>query len=77
MKRLTFFFSAVAFLSLLSACGQSGALYLPGDPSTMAVAVPTSPETASETESEPEPEPEPEPDNTPDSSESPEATTDD
>jgi predicted small lipoprotein YifL len=69
VKRLTFFFFAFAFLSLLSACGQSGALYLPGDPSAMAV--PTSPETVSE------PEPDPEPDNAADSGESPEATKDD
>jgi len=71
VKRLTFFFSAFAFVSLLSACGQSGPLYLPGDPST--IAVPTSAETASETESESESES----DNAPDSSESPEATEDD
>jgi predicted small lipoprotein YifL len=37
MKRLTFLFSALAFMTLLSGCGQSGPLYIPGDPSTMAV----------------------------------------
>jgi predicted small lipoprotein YifL len=37
VKRLTFFFSTLAFVFLFSGCGQSGALYLPGDPSTMAV----------------------------------------
>jgi predicted small lipoprotein YifL len=36
MKRLTFLFSALAFMILLSGCGQSGPLYLPGDPSTIA-----------------------------------------
>jgi len=36
VKRLTFLFSALAIAALFSACGQSGALYLPGDPSTMA-----------------------------------------
>jgi len=37
MKRLTFLFSALAFLFLFSGCGQSGPLYIPGNPSTMAV----------------------------------------
>jgi predicted small lipoprotein YifL len=37
MKRLTFLFSALAFMSLLSGCGQSGPLYIPGDPSTITV----------------------------------------
>lgn len=40
MKRQpTFLFpiTAIAFASLFSACGQSGPLYIPGDPSTIAV----------------------------------------
>jgi len=36
MKRLTSLFSVFAGLWLLAGCGQSGPLYLPGDPSTMA-----------------------------------------
>ncbi len=35
MKRLSFLFFAFAFL--FSGCGQSGPLYIPGNPSTMAV----------------------------------------
>ena len=46
MKCLTFLTAALAFMLLFSGCGQSGPLYVPGNPSTMAV--PPSQETASE-----------------------------
>jgi predicted small lipoprotein YifL len=50
MKRLTFLIAAFAFMFLLSGCGQSGPLYIPGNPSQMAV--PPSQQPASEEESE-------------------------
>jgi len=37
MKRLTFFLAIIASLFLFAGCGQSGPLYIPGDPSQMAV----------------------------------------
>lgn len=37
MKRLTFLLTGFAAIFLLTGCGQSGPLYVPGDPSTMAV----------------------------------------
>jgi predicted small lipoprotein YifL len=37
MKRLTFLISVLAFMFLFSGCGQSGPLYIPGNPSQMAV----------------------------------------
>lgn len=37
MKRLTFLIAAFAFMFLFSGCGQSGPLYIPGNPSQMAV----------------------------------------
>jgi len=37
MKRLTFLLAAFAFTFLFSGCGQSGPLYVPGNPSQMAV----------------------------------------
>jgi predicted small lipoprotein YifL len=37
MKRLTFLLAVIASLSFLAGCGQSGPLYIPGDPSQMAV----------------------------------------
>ena len=37
MKRLTFLLALAGSLFLFSACGQSGPLYIPGDPSQMAV----------------------------------------
>ena len=52
MKRLTFLIAALAFMFLLSGCGQSGPLYIPGDPSTMAVPPPQP--AAAEEESEKE-----------------------
>ena len=52
MKRLTFLTAALAFMFLFSGCGQSGPLYVPGDPSTMAV--PPSQETAGEDDQEEE-----------------------
>jgi predicted small lipoprotein YifL len=52
MKRLTFLIAVVACMFLFSGCGQSGPLYVPGNPSTMAV--PPSPQTTGEDESEEE-----------------------
>ncbi len=52
MKRLTFLTTALAFMFLFSGCGQSGPLYVPGDPSMMAV--PPSQETAGEDDQEEE-----------------------
>ena len=37
MKRLTFLLAVFAFTFLFSSCGQSGPLYIPGNPSKMAV----------------------------------------
>lgn len=37
MQRLTFLIAAFAFMFLFSGCGQSGPLYIPGNPSQMAV----------------------------------------
>ncbi len=50
MKRLTFLIAACTFMFLFSGCGQSGPLYIPGNPSQMAV--PPSQPPASEEESE-------------------------
>jgi len=50
MKRLTFLIAVLASMFLFSGCGQSGPLYIPGNPSQMAV--PPSQETASEEELE-------------------------
>jgi predicted small lipoprotein YifL len=50
MKRLTFLIAAFAFMFLFSGCGQSGPLYIPGNPSQMAV--PPSQPPASEEEAE-------------------------
>ena len=50
MKRLTLLIATFAFMVLFSGCGQSGPLYIPGNPSKMAV--PPSQETASEEEEE-------------------------
>lgn len=46
MKRLTILISTLACILLFSGCGQSGPLYLPGNPSQMAV--PPSQDTADE-----------------------------
>ena len=46
MKHLTFLLAAFALTLLFSGCGQSGPLYIPGDPSQMAV--PPSRDTAGE-----------------------------
>lgn len=37
MKRLTFLMGMLASLLFISGCGQSGPLYVPGNPSQMAV----------------------------------------
>ena len=37
MKRLTFLMTAISVLFLLSGCGQSGPLFVPGSPSQTAV----------------------------------------
>jgi len=50
MKRLTFLIAVLASLFFVSGCGQSGPLYVPGNPSTMAV--PPSQDTANEEEKE-------------------------
>ena len=50
MKRLTFSIAVLAFMFLFSGCGQSGPLYIPGNPSQMAI--PPSQEIASEEELE-------------------------
>jgi len=50
MKRLTFLIAVLASMFLFSGCGQSGPLYIPGNPSQMAV--PPSQETASKEELE-------------------------
>ena len=50
MKRLTFLIATFALMVLFSGCGQSGPLYIPGNPSKMAV--PPSQEPASEEEEE-------------------------
>lgn len=47
MKRLTFPMAAIALMFLFTGCGQSGPLFVPGNPSTMAV-----PPSASSTESD-------------------------
>jgi predicted small lipoprotein YifL len=52
MKRLTFLIAVVACMFLFSGCGQSGPLYVPGNPSTMAV--PPSQQPTGEDESEEE-----------------------
>lgn len=50
MKRLTFLIAVLPFMFLFSGCGQSGPLYIPGNPSQMAV--PPSQESAGEEELE-------------------------
>lgn len=50
MKRLTFLLAGLACLFLFSGCGQSGPLYVPGNPSQMAV--PPAQDTANEEEQE-------------------------
>lgn len=52
MKRLTILLAVFASMLMISGCGQSGPLYVPGDPSTMAV--PPSQDSASEEEKEEE-----------------------
>jgi predicted small lipoprotein YifL len=52
MKRLTFLISVLVFMFPFSGCGQSGPLYVPGNPSTMAV--PASQQPADEDEPEEE-----------------------
>lgn len=37
MHRMTLLLTVIAVMFLLSGCGQSGPLYVPGNPSTMAV----------------------------------------
>ena len=50
MTRLTFLMSIFALTALLSGCGQSGPLYIPGNPSQMAV--PPSQETSGDEQQE-------------------------
>lgn len=51
MKRFIFALTAISFVVLSSACGQSGPLYLPGNPSKLET-VPPAPTEADETEEE-------------------------
>ncbi len=53
MKRLTFLLAVLASMFLFSGCGQSGPLYIPGNPSTMAVP-PSNPDASEESEEEQE-----------------------
>ncbi len=60
MKWLTIFvttLSAIALVSLFSGCGQSGPLYVPGNPSKMAVPPSTRPSDEEEKEEEEESDP--------------------
>lgn len=50
MKRLTLLMAILASLFFISGCGQSGPLYIPGNPSQMAV--PPAQESESDTASE-------------------------
>jgi predicted small lipoprotein YifL len=50
MKRLMSLIAVLAFMFLFSGCGQSGPLYIPGNPSQMAV--PPSQQPVSEEEPE-------------------------
>jgi len=52
MTRLTFLLAGLACLFLFSGCGQTGPLYVPGNPSEMAV--PPAKDTASDVEREKE-----------------------
>jgi len=52
MKRLTFLFPALALMFLFSGCGQSGPLYIQGNPSTMAAPPAQQPASEEETEEE-------------------------
>jgi predicted small lipoprotein YifL len=51
MKRFTLALAAIAFVSSFSACGQSGPLYLPGDPSRLET-IPPAPKEGDEEEKE-------------------------
>ena len=51
MKRLTLLLAAVSSLFLFAGCGQSGPLYVPGNPSTMAVP-PSNPDNAEQSDEE-------------------------
>jgi predicted small lipoprotein YifL len=51
MKRFTLALGAIAFILSFSACGQSGPLYLPGDPSKLET-IPPAPEEGDEEEKE-------------------------
>lgn len=54
MKRLTFLMAAFAFILLFSGCGQSGPLYVPGNPTKMAVPPSQQPDGEKEQEDEEE-----------------------
>ena len=53
MKRITLLMAALASLFLFSGCGQSGPLYVPGNPSTMAVP-PSNPDAVEQADGEQE-----------------------
>ena len=48
MKRLSFALAALVFLFVSSGCGQSGPLYIPGNPSTVQQPPPQAESTAEE-----------------------------
>ncbi len=50
MKRLFAAFAAVSFLFIAAGCGQSGPLYIPGNPSTIQQPPPQAESTAEEEE---------------------------
>jgi predicted small lipoprotein YifL len=54
MKRLPLLIAALAFTFLFSGCGQSGPLFIPGNPSTMAVPPPQPATSEDDSEEEPD-----------------------
>ena len=52
MKRLILTFTAFSFVFLAAGCGQSGPLYIPGNPSKISNPPPQAESTAEEEESE-------------------------
>ena len=54
MKRLTLLMAAFAFILCSSGCGQSGPLYVPGNPTKMAVPPSQQPDDEEEKEDEEE-----------------------
>ncbi|MGI9235854.1 MAG: LPS translocon maturation chaperone LptM [Woeseiaceae bacterium] len=52
MKRLIFALTLISCASLFAGCGQSGPLYLPGDPSKLETVAPAPPEDEEEEKEE-------------------------